>query len=259
MKKTKNIFWVLLILIMALFSCSTDNDNCVKLLRKVVETSEEGTSETTLYTYNGNEIVSIEGPQKRIDFTYSDGLITKTVTLNNKNQLLETIEYRYLESKLVEVESLGNYKINYIHNSDKTISYERFTIGSANQQVKEFHGTLYFENENLIKDNRILDNMAVGVTSNYNVSFDYDSNHNPLHNILGYKKLLDHMQAISLNNSLINTVIATTTSGDQVLSVANYYKSSYKYDSENYPTERVSETAIFGNGNKGYLKTQYLY
>ena len=259
MRKTKNIFWVLSILILALFSCSDDNDDCVKLLRKVVETSEEGTSETTLYTYNGNEIVSIDGPQKRTDFTYADGLISKTLTLNKANQLLETIEYRYFESKLVEVESLGNYRINYIHNSDETVTYERFMIISANQHVKEFHGVLYFENENFIKDERILDNMAAGVTSNCSISFDYDSNHNPLHNILGYKKLLDHMQAISLNNSLINTVIATTTNGDQVLSVANFYKSSYKYDSENFPMERVSETAIFGNGNTGYLKTQYFY
>ena len=258
MKKTKYIFLVLSILLLTLYSCSNDNDDSVKLLKKVVETSEEGNSETTLYTYNGTEIVSIDGAQKRTDFTYTDGLITKTVTLNKTNQLLETIEYSYLEGKLVEVESLANYRINYIHNSDKTVSYERFTI-SGNQQVKEFHGTLYFENENFIKEERILDNTAVGVTSNYSITFDYDSKNNPLYNVLGYKKLLDHMETISSNNSLINTVFATTTNGDQVLSSANFYKSSFKYDSENYPTERVSETAILVNGNTGYLKTQYFY
>ncbi|MFV5703823.1 hypothetical protein ACM55F_18355 [Flavobacterium sp. XS2P12] len=259
MKKIKNIFWVLSIFLLTLYSCSNDNDDSVKLLKKVVETSESGTSETTLFTYNETEIVRIDGAQKRTDFTYADGLITKTVTLNKTNQLLETIEYSYLEGKLVEVESLGNYRINYIHNSDKTVSYERFTIVSANQQVKEFYGTLYFENENLIKDERILDNTAVGVTSNYRITFDYDSKNNPLYNVLGYKKLLDRMETISSNNSLINTVIAATTNGDQVLSSANFYKSSFKYDSENYPTERVSETAIFANGNTGYLKTQYFY
>jgi hypothetical protein len=228
------------------------------LLKKVVETSENGTSETTVYTYNGTEIVSIDGVQKRTDFTYTDGLITKTVILNKTNQLSETIEYSYLVGKLVEVESLGNYRINYIHNTDKTVSYERFRI-SGNQQVKEFHGTLYFENENLIKNERILDTMPVGITSSESITFDYDAKNNPLYNVLGYKNLLDHMETISSNNSLINTVIATTTNGDQVLSVANFYKSSFKYDSENYPTERVSETAILANGNTGYLKTQYFY
>lgn len=258
MKKTKNIFWVLSIFLLTLYSCSNDNDDSLKLLKKVVETSENGTSETTVYTYNGTEIVSIDGAEKRTDFTYTDGLITKTVILNKTNQLSETIEYSYLVGKLVEVESLGNYRINYIHNTDKTVSYERFRI-SGNQQVKEFHGTLYFENENLIKNERILDTMPVGITSSESITFDYDAKNNPLYNVLGYKNLLDHMEAISSNNSLINTVIATTTNGDQVLSVANFYKSSFKYDSENYPTERVSETAILANGNTGYLKTQYFY
>ena len=258
MKKTKNIFWVLSIFLLTLYSCSNDNDDSVKLLKKVVETSANGTSETTVYTYNGTEIVSIDGTEKRTDFTYTDGLITKTVILNKTNQLSETIEYSYLVSKLVEVESLGNYRINYIHNTDKTVSYERFRI-SGNQQVKEFHGTLYFENENLIKNERILDTMPVGITSSESITFDYDAKNNPLYNVLGYKNLLDHMETISSNNSLINTVIATTTNGDQVLPVANFYKSSFKYDSENYPTERVSETAILANGNTGYLKTQYFY
>nr|WP_315178506.1 hypothetical protein [uncultured Flavobacterium sp.] len=258
MKKTKNIFWVLSIFLLTLYSCSNDNDDSLKLLKKVVETSENGTSETTVYTYNGTEIVSINGAEKRTDFTYTDGLITKTVILNKTNQLSETIEYSYLVGKLVEVESLGNYRINYIHNTDKTVSYERFRI-SGNQQVKEFHGTLYFENENLIKNERILDTMPVGITSSESITFDYDAKNNPLYNVLGYKNLLDHMETISSNNSLINTVIATTTNGDQVLSVANFYKSSFKYDSENYPTERVSETAILANGNTGYLKTQYFY
>ncbi|MES2576563.1 hypothetical protein [Flavobacterium sp. ZE23DGlu08] len=258
MKKTKNIFWVLSIFLLTLYSCSNDNDDSLKLLKKVVETSENGTSETTVYTYNGTEIVSIDGVQKRTDFTYTDGLITKTVILNKTNQLSETIEYSYLVGKLVEVESLGNYRINYIHNTDKTVSYERFRI-SGNQQVKEFHGTLYFENENLIKNERISDTMPVGITSSESITFDYDAKNNPLYNVLGYKNLLDHMETISSNNSLINTVIATTTNGDQVLSVANFYKSSFKYDSENYPTERVSETAILANGNTGYLKTQYFY
>ncbi|MDZ4330288.1 MAG: hypothetical protein U0945_06860, partial [Flavobacterium sp.] len=70
------------------------------MLKKVVETSENGTSETTVYTYNGTEIVSIDGVQKRSDFTYTDGLITKTVILNKTNQLSETIEYSYLVGKL---------------------------------------------------------------------------------------------------------------------------------------------------------------
>lgn len=254
MKNKIVLLWVLSVSVLTLSSCSNDLEDNIKLLKKVVETSEEGTSETTLFTYNGNEIVSIDGAQKRTDFIYTDGLITKMLTLNKKNQLLETIEYSYLKGKLSLVQSLGNYRIKYIHNSDETVSYERFTIVSTNQQVKEFHGTLYFENENFIKEERILDKTALGVTSNYSISFDYDSKNNPLYNVLGYKRLLDRMEAISSNNSLINTVIVTTKNGDQVLSSANFYKSSFKYDFDNYPTEQILE-----NENTGYLKTEYFY
>jgi hypothetical protein len=259
MKQKKYIFWVLLIFLLTLYSCSNDTDGSVKLLKKTVETSADGTSGTTLFTYNGGEIASIEGAQKRTDFTYTDGLITKVVTLNKTNQQSETIEYSYLEGKLVEAESLGNYRINYIHNSDKTVSYEKLTINSGNQEVKEFHGTLYFENENLIKEERILDNTASGILSKYSVSFDYDSKHNPLYNILGYKKLLDYNEGISSNNSLISTVITSISKDDQITSSANFYKSSFKYDLDNYPTEQVSENAIATNGNVGYLKSEYFY
>ena len=259
MKKTKNIYWVLSILILALFSCSDDNDDCVKLLKKIVETSEKGISETTLLTYDGNEIVSIDGPQRRTDFTYSDGLITKTVMLNKTNQLVETIKYRYLTGELVEVESLANYRIKYIYNSDKTVSYERFTIDSRNQEIKELHGVLYFEHENLIKDERILDNTAAGVLSKYSISYDYDSKHNPLFNISGYKKLLNYNEVMSSNNILLSTVITSVLKDDQIISSAVLYKSSYTYNLDNYPTERVSETAILADGNTGYLKTEYFY
>ncbi|MBG6110382.1 hypothetical protein IWX84_001250 [Flavobacterium sp. CG_9.10] len=256
MKKTKNIFWLLSVFVLALYSCSNDNDDSLKLLKKVVETSEGGTSETTLFTYNGNEIVNMDGAKKRKDFTYTDGLITKIVQLNKTNQLLETIDYTYLEGKLVEVVSLGNYRFKYIHKSDKTVSYENFSIGSGNQEVKVYHGTLYFENDNLIKDERILDNTAVGVTSNYSISFDYDAKNNPLYSITGYKKLLDQNQTISSNNSLIITEMTRVTNGDQIISSATFYKCSFKYDSDGYPTEQITENA---NGNSGYLKSEYFY
>lgn len=258
MKKNK-IFWIVSICLLALYSCSQDNDDSIKFIKKIVETSGDGTSETTLYTYNGDEIVSIDGVQRHTDFTYTNGLITKMVMLNKTNQLLETIEYSYLEGNLVEVESLGNYRINYIHNSDRTVSYEKFTIASTNQQVKEFHGTLYFENENLFKDERILDNTAVGTLTKYSISFDYDTKHNPLYNISGYKKLLNYNEEISSNNSLMSTVITSVSKDEQITSSANFHTNSFKYDLDNYPIERVSENTVATNGNVGYLKTEYFY
>ncbi|MFV8327275.1 hypothetical protein [Flavobacterium sp. ZS1P14] len=229
------------------------------MLKKIVTTASDGTSATTLFTYNGTEIVSIDGVQKHTDFTYTNGLISKIVTLDKTNQLSETIEYTYVTGELVRVKSANKYIINYIHNSDETVSYEKLAINSGNQEVKMYHGILYFQNENFIKDERILDNTGLGVLSQYSISFDYDSKHNPLYNVLGYKKLLDYNEAISSNNSLISTVIISTTKGDQIASSAKFYKNSFAYDLENYPTEKISENAIVGSDNTGYLKSQFFY
>jgi hypothetical protein len=50
----------------------------------MVETTEDGLSETT-FAYDGNKITSINSPNSRTDFTYTDGLISKIVLLNKKN------------------------------------------------------------------------------------------------------------------------------------------------------------------------------
>ncbi|MNG32565.1 hypothetical protein D3C84_1186110 [compost metagenome] len=76
---------------------------------------------------------------------------------------------------------------------------------------------------------------------------------------MGYKKLLDCNEGISPNNSLISTVITSVSKEDQVTSSAVFYKSSFKYDLDNYPTEQVSENAIATNGHVGYLKSEYFY
>lgn len=245
--------------VLTLTSCTNDSHESFKLLIKVVETTDKGTSKTFLYAYNGSQIASIDGSQDRTDFTYTDGLISKMVTLNKINQLIESTEYSYLKGKLMRVVSLGNYKINYIHNSDKTVSYEKFTLGSGNEEIKEYHGILYFDNENLIKEERTYDNTPVGVDSKYSISFDYDAKKNPLFNVLGFKELLNQNDKISINNTVISTVITSVSKDDQITSSAKFYTNSFKYDLDNYPIERVSENAVATNGNVGYLKSEYFY
>lgn len=259
MEKANKKVWMVLVFLITLCSCSNEYVNIKKFLKTIVETSADGTSQTTFFTYNGDEIVSVDGVYKHTDFTYTDDQITKIVELDKATQVRNTVEYSYAKGQLMRAEALNNYRINYIHNSDGSVSYEKLALDSGNQEVKEFHGILYFQNENLIKDERILDNTAVGVVSNYSISFEYDSEHNPFRNILGYEKLLDHNETISLNNSTIITVITSTTKDGQISSSAKFYKRSFKYDLENYPIEQVSENTLLNNGNYGYLKSQYFY
>lgn len=115
---------------------------------------------------------------------------------------------------------------------------------------------MYFENENLIKDERIFDNTAVGVTLNYSMSFDYDAKKNPLYRIAGFNKLLDQNQAVSSNNSLVITEMNSTVKNDEIISSATFYKCIFKYNAGGYPTEQIAENGI---GNSGYLKSEYFY
>lgn len=259
MEKSKKIFCVLSVFLLTLYSCSTDQDDRIKLVKKIVATSADGSAATTLFTYNGDEIRSIDGVFQHTDFTYTDGLISKTATLDKTNQFLETIEYTYVAGELARATSSDNYAIHYIRNADATVSYEKIALNSGNQEVKIYHGILYFQNENFIRDERIMDDSAPGVVSKYTISFDYDSKHNPLYNILGYKKLLGYNEAISSNNRLITTVMTSVSKNDQTISSAKFYKAAFTYDLENYPTQQVEENAISDDGNSGYLKSQYFY
>jgi hypothetical protein len=65
-------------------------------------------------------------------------------------------------------------------------------------QEKIYHGTLYFKGKNLIKEDRILDDSA-----RYCFEIQWILNtilKNPFYAILGYSKLMDHNDLVSLNN-----------------------------------------------------------
>ncbi len=242
--------------LLTLFSCKNDTEENSKLLTKVVETQDDGTSETILFSYNDSKIISMDGTNERTDFTYTDGLITKTVLLYKSNQFRETIDYKYLDGKLIEVTSSENYKIKYIHNADRTVSYNKFSFDSANRETKIYHGTLFFENGNLTKDNRFFDNAAVGVISNEIRSFNYDNKKNPFKDITGYNRLLVQSQVVSSNNSVLIVEEFSVTKDDQITSSASLKKCVYKYDAAGYPTQQNAED---GSANSGSLKSEYFY
>jgi hypothetical protein len=259
MKKALNIFLIVSAFAVVFYSCSKDKDDSAKLLKRLVEITADGTSATTDFSYNGNEIKSIDGVKQRADFSYMDGLITKIVVLDKTNQVVTTIEYSYLRGQLVTAKSLNNYIINYIPNSDGSIAYKRFSIDSGGDEVEVYHGVLFFENKNLVKDERTFDTAPPGVTTTYSINFEYDSKNNPFYSILGYEKLLEHDDFISANNSLITVVTNSSAQNDQIISSANFYKSTFKYDEDGYPTEKISEAVMPVNGKSDYLKSQYFY
>jgi hypothetical protein len=63
----------------------------------------------------------------RTDFNYTNGLITKIVTIDKATQGSKTLEYSYNTDQLIQVLSPNNY-VKVYHNSDDTVSYEKKSI-----------------------------------------------------------------------------------------------------------------------------------
>lgn len=261
MKALIKILFIISMVSVFLSSCSNDKDDTNKFFRKTIEITEDGTATTTFFKYdkyNINQIVSSDSPKKHIDYTYKEGLISKIVIKDKETQLSVTLDYTYSNKKLLRINSSDHYVINYTHNADGTVSYEKLTLDSQNQETKVFHGTLYFENKNLIKDERILDDTAPDILVVQKISFEYDTQKNPFRSILGYDKLLDHNEVVSLNNNVMTIVevTETDTKDNQIISSVKLCQNVYKYDVNGYPVEMVYETSI---SNPNYLKTQYFY
>lgn len=256
--KNINKFWFLSALLVLLCSCADDKNGSSKLVTKIIETAEDSSKTTTLFTYKGDEIVSSDNSKLHIEYSYNDGLVSKIVTTKKSDQSKLTTDYVYEKGKLISLKSSDGLVVNFTHESDKSVLYQGFSVDATEKQTKKFHGVLSLANSNLIKDSRILNTTPADVISKEDVSYEYDSKKNPFHNVIGFDKLLLQFELFSLNNSLINVVenSTTNTKDDQVMSSAKFHKRVFKYDEEGYPTEQITENAT---NNAGYLKTEYFY
>ena len=254
-------FLLISFLALAITSCSNEDNHQEKLLKRVIEVNQDGSSSTTNLTYNGDKIVSIISETKSETFTYTGNLITRISSLDIPNQEVTVFDYIYANNKLTKVICSENYELNFVHNSNGTVSYEKTMLDTNNNEVLVYHGTLSFQGQNALEDERVLDNTATNVLSKEEVRFVYDAKRNPLHNIVGYSKLLDRFSTISANNAVSSTEIVSTTYLDtaQGTSSALQFPRSYQYDHSGYPTEITSDQPVFGTQNSNHLKSLYFY
>ncbi|MEO8253023.1 MAG: hypothetical protein ABI554_01455 [Flavobacterium sp.] len=222
----------------------------------MIESTQNGVAENSMFKYNDNQIISTDNSKEEVRYTYNDELITTIINYNKKTKTTVTLDYSYIEGKLVKVTSSEKYEIDYAYNSDGSVSYQKYVVNSQNQKQKDYHGTLSFKNDNLIKDERFFDQKNQDLVASSKISYTYDTHNNPYASIIGFDKLLDHGAAISKNNNLMTVAESQIVEGDQTTSSANMYTTTYKYDSDNYPTEQVSEASAT---NPNYSKIQYLY
>src|SRR6476660_6192025 len=118
MKKVKEIVGIVVVLLMTLCSCTNELIEQVSMLKKIVEVSVDGSSNTTLLTYDGNKLVTIDKVDQLSKFYYTGDLITKVVESDKTTQHQNTLEYFYSKGQLTKITSSDNYVINYVHNSD---------------------------------------------------------------------------------------------------------------------------------------------
>lgn len=261
MKKANIILGMVVVVLMTLCSCSNENIDQVPLLKKIFEISVDGSSNTTTLNYNGNKIANIDKVDKLSEFYYTDDLITRIVESDKTTQHKSILDYSYSDGKLVKITSSDNYTLNYIHKNDGSVSYEKITKDSNNIEVKIYHGILYFQNENLIKDERILDDAGIGILAKNSISLEYDYKNNALNNILGYGKLLNYSKTISSNNDVAITEISSVknVTEDQVISSIKTFTNKYTYNLEGYPTVIVSENLLLGGKKSNHLKSVLFY
>lgn len=254
-------YFGILFLSLAFFSCTNDPAEQVTMVKQIVEIAKDGTSTTTIIDYDGNKIASIDNSIKHSDFYYTGLLITKIVVIDKVANHTNILGYTYSNANLVQITSSDNYVVNYIHNTDGTVSFEKLTKDTNNKDVKVNHGILYFLSSNLTKEVMTIDNTSPNILSTETNNYTYDAKSNGLKNIVGFTELMSYGPMISINN-VINTTESsqeTNSNTNQATSSIDIYKNEYKYNSEGYPTEIVGEKTFFGEFNSNHLKTLLYY
>jgi len=249
----KRALCVLSVALLVLVSCSKDNDSVftpgdkvitdpiVKkedsivlppvLVQKVIYKDKRGVYANYL-VYDGNKIKSFtssDGDGSR--YTYTGDFITKRETMRN-DTLFSTSEYTYNNGKLSTTTrkqpGSGFYDVTrYTYITDSTIAYAKFKVITATgtEEKTGIMGRYIYKKGNLIKEQRFV-NKVESISTN-----QFDTYNSPFKNVLGFNLLLGD------ENGYVNNVIENkSTTGN---SYSNTIKSTYKYDSNKYPTERV--------------------
>lgn len=263
LNKTAKILLFSTVLILSLCSCSKDGDAVVyqaKLLTKLVDVATDGSVATTSFTYDANKIVSIDGAGKHSVFTYTNDLITRIVTMDNINLSQSILDYSYTNGQLTKVVSSDNYVMNFTHNEDGTVSYERLTTDANHNVITIYTGKMFFQNGNLVRDERTKGGNTATIVSKEIVSYQYDSKSNPLSNIVGYSKLLDNFKCVSVNAITRTQEEARVehSDTDQIESSDILYVSANQYDDAGYPTVITSEKSFFTE-QANHVKSQLTY
>jgi hypothetical protein len=244
MKKILCLFGALSLL---LTSCSSDdnesNDNTdAVLLKKTIITDSEGDAVTSIYTYDGNKIVSIVDDSGDVNeyYTYTGNLITKLEYRFPDGSIDQVNTYTYnAEGKLVTfVRTQTNYvhKEVFTYNADGTVTAESYSGDSESELMEGTVNTIKFVNGEV---SEIISPDA----SNEEHVYTYDTKNNPMKNVIG----MDKIAFIDGEGNGVKFNILTDTSEDEL-----WTNSTFTYNDNGYPTKEV-DTGTDSLGNTEFF------
>jgi len=244
MKKILCLFGALTLL---LTSCSSDdnesNDNTdAVLLKKTIITDSEGDAVTSIYTYDGNKIVSIVDDSGDVNeyYTYTGNLITKLEYRFPDGSIDQVNTYTYnAEGKLVTfVRTQTNYvhKEVFTYNADGTVTAKSYSGDSESELMEGTVNTIKFVNGEV---SEIISPDA----SNEEHVYTYDTKNNPMKNVIG----MDKIAFIDGEGNGVKFNILTDTSEDEL-----WTNSTFTYNDNGYPTKEV-DTGTDSLGNTEFF------
>ena len=244
MKKILCLFGALSLL---LTSCSSDdnesNDNTdAVLLKKTIITDSEGDAVTSIYTYDGNKIVSIVDDSGDVNeyYTYTGNLITKLEYRFPDGSIDQVNTYTYnAEGKLVTfVRTQTNYvhKEVFTYNADGTVTAESYSGDSESELMEGTVNTIKFVNGEV---SEIISPDA----SNEEHVYTYDTKNNPMKNVIG----MDKIAFIDGEGNGVKFNILTDTTEDEL-----WTNSTFTYNDNGYPTKEV-DTGTDSLGNTEFF------
>lgn len=247
MKKILCLFGALSLL---LTSCSSndDSDNNTDadtvLLKKTITTDSEGDAVTSIYTYDGNKIVSIIDDSGDVNqyYTYTGNLITKLEYRFPDGSIDQVNTYTYnAEGKLVtfvrvKPESNYGHKEEYIYNADGTVTAKSYGGDNESQTDAGTVITIKFVN------GEVTEIISPDASWEEHV-YTYDTKNNPMKNVIG----MDKIAFTDGEGNGVKFNILTDTSEDEL-----WTNSTFTYNDNGYPTKEV-DTGTDSLGNTEFF------
>jgi hypothetical protein len=210
---------------------------------KVLEKSDVGTNEKTVYTYNGDLIVKTEDFEGTNivytrEFSYTNGKVTaeKVTSKKSGGTLIYTKSFQYLSESHVQ------------YNEYATSTY---TPATGHTNIKFSNNDVYISsNGNLISATMTYE----GQTRAY--TYSYDGQNNPARNIKGFLKInfLLSLEGETAYNNLLT--MHETYSGPTTGNTSS--SSVHTYNDNNFPTKTVTTytSTLFATNAHTFL-TEY--